>query len=110
MPSNVPLELFENNDEKLNFTITSNVVGFSLLGIDEFEVYVKASAATPDNDAGVWKGTVATGEVVIEGADSAYVIVDAAGLTTTKTWYRADIISGGLRKTAVYGALTVVDL
>lgn len=110
MPSNVPLTLYEANDEKLNFTITSNIVGFNLTGVDEVETYVKASAATADNDAGVWKGTVTLGDVVIEGADSGYVIVPSTAVTTTKTWYRIDIISAGLRKTAVYGALTVVDL
>lgn len=110
MPSVVPLTLYEANDEKLNFTITSNVVGFNLAGVDEIEVYVKATAATADNDAGVWKGTVALGDVVIEDDDSGYVIVPATAVTTTKHWYRIDIISDALRKTAVYGELTVVDL
>jgi hypothetical protein len=110
MPSDVPLTLYEKNDEKLNFTITSNVVGFNLLGVDEVEVYVKASAATADNDAGVWVGTVTDGDVVIEGSDTGYVIVPNTAVTTTKTWYRIDIIADSLRKTAVYGVLTVVDL
>lgn len=110
MPSDVPLTLYEANDEKLNFTITSNIVGFNLSGVDEVEVYVKASAATPDNDAGVWKGSVTLGDVVIEDDDSGYVIVPNTAVTTTKTWYRIDIISAGLRKTAVFGVLTVVDL
>jgi hypothetical protein len=109
MPSVVPLTLYENNDEKLNLTITSNVVGFSLVGKD-MEAYVKASAATPDNDAGVWTGTSDDGDIVIEDADSAYVMIPAAAVTTTKAFYRVDVLSSGLRKTAVYGTLTVVDL
>ncbi len=109
MPSEVPLTLYENNDEKMNLTITSNVVGFSLVG-KSMEAFVKASAATPDNDAGVWTGDTTGGEIVIEDADNAYVMVPAAAVTTTKGWYRVDVISGGLRKTAVYGPLTVVDL
>ncbi len=110
MPSVVPLTLYEANDEKLNFTITSNVVGFTLLGADEIEVFVKASAATPDNDAGVWLGTLTDGDVVVDDEDSGYVVVPGTALTTTKTWYRIDIIVDSIRKTAVYGELTVVDL
>lgn len=109
MPSEVALTLYENNDEKLNLTITSNVVGFSLVGKD-IEVFVKASRTTADDDAGVWVGTVDDGDVVISDADEAYVMIPAASVTTTKAWYRVDILSAGLRKTAVYGVLTVVDL
>ena len=109
MPSEVALTLYENNDEKLNLTITSNVVGFSLVGKD-LEAFVKASASTPDNDAGVWVGTSDDGDIVIEDEDSAYVMIPASAVTTTKTFYRVDVLSGGLRKTAVYGTLTVVNL
>jgi hypothetical protein len=109
MPSEVPLTLYENNDEKLNLTITSNVVAFTLVG-KTMEALVKASAATPDNDAGVWTGSTTGGEIVIEDEDNAYVMIPRAAVTTTKTWYRVDVITGGLRKTAVYGTLTVVDL
>lgn len=109
MPSEVALTLYENNDEKLNLTVSSNVVGFSLVGKD-MEAYVKAAASTPDNDAGVWVGTTDDGDIVVEDEDNAYVMIPAAALTTTKAWYRVDILSGGLRKTAVYGVLTVVDL
>lgn len=109
MPTRQDLTLYENNDEKMNFTITSNVVGFTLVG-KTIEVLVKASAATADNDAGVWLGSTATGEVTIVDADEAYAMVPRAAVTLTKGWYRCDIISGGLRKTAGYGSLTVVDL
>ena len=109
MPSEVALTLYENNDEKLNLTISSNVVGFSLVGKD-LEAFVKASASTPDDDAGVWMGTSDDGDIVIEDEDNAYVLIPAAALTTTKGWYRVDVLAGGLRKTAVYGTLTVVDL
>lgn len=109
MPSEVALTLYENNDEKLNLTITSNVVGFSLVGKD-MEAFVKASAATPDNDDGVWVGTTDDGDIVIEDEDNAYVMIPASAVTTTKTFYRVDVLSGGLRKTAVYGTLRVVDL
>lgn len=109
MPTEQALRLYENNDEKLNFTVTSNVEDFTLIGT-VVEVFVKASAATPDDDAGVWKGTSGGGEVVIEDGDNCYVLVPATAVTTTKGWYRCDVIAGGLRKTAAYGSLEVVDL
>lgn len=109
MPTEQALTLYEGNDEKLNFAITSNIEGFTLIGTS-IEAFVKASAATPDNDAGVWKGTTTGGEVVIDDASNGYASVPASAVTTTKGWYRIDVISGGLRKTAAYGRLTVVDL
>lgn len=109
MPTEVPLTLYENNDEKLNFTITSNVVGFTLVG-KTVEVYLKAARTTADNDAGVWLGTTSGGQVTIVDADEAYAEIPASAVTTTKGWYRCDVISSGLRKTAAYGAVTVVDL
>lgn len=109
MPTRTDLTLYENNDEKLNFTITSNTEDFTLIGTD-VEIYVKATAATADNDAGVWMGDSDGGEVVIEDADSCYALVPRTAVTTTKGWYRLDVIAGGLRKTAAYGTLTVVDL
>lgn len=109
MPTQQALTLYENNDEKLNFVVTSNIEDFTLLGTD-IEAFVKVSAATPDNDAGVWKGTSDGGEVVIEDGTTGYVMVPASAVTTTKGWYRIDVVSGGLRKTAGYGALTIVDL
>lgn len=109
MPTEQALTLYEANDEKLNFLITANISGFTLIGTS-IEAFVKASASTADNDAGVWKGTTGTGEVVIQDASNCYALVPASAVTTTKHWYRLDVIYGGLRKTAAYGTLTVVDL
>lgn len=109
MPTQQALTLYENNDEKLNFTVSSNIEGFTLIGTD-IEVFLKVSAATPDDDAGVWLGTSDLGDVVIEGADTGYAMIPADQVTTTKGWYRVDVIAGGLRKTAAYGLVTVVDL
>lgn len=109
MASQVDLTLYEANDEKLNFTITSNIPGFSLVG-KTVEVFVKPSASTADGDGAVWMGSTATGEVTVVDADEVYAEVPSAAVTLTKGWYRADVISSGLRKTAVYGELTIVDL
>lgn len=109
MPTEQALTLYENNDEKLNFTIGSNIDGFTLIGAD-IEVYLKASRTTPDDDAGVWLGTNDGGEVVIEDGTTGYAQIPAAQVTTTKGWYRVDVLSGGLRKTAAYGNVVVVDL
>lgn len=109
MPTLQAVTLYENNDEKLNFVVTSNVPGFTLVGTT-IEVFLKVSAATADNDAGVWKGSTVGGTVVIDDGDSGYAMIPAASVTTTKGWYRVDVISGGLRKTAAYGGVTVVDM
>lgn len=109
MPTEQALTLYEGNDEKLNFTITSNVEGFTLVGTT-IEVFLKVSAATPDGDAGVWKGSTVGGLVVIDDSDSCHANVPNTAVTTTKGWYRCDVISGGLRKTAAYGTVSVVDL
>ena len=110
MPTEQALTLYENNDEKLNFTITSNVVGFTLIGTD-IEVYLKVARTTADNDPGVWVGTVDDGDVVIDDADEGYVMIPRSAVTTTKGWYRIDVIdTGDIRKTAAYGTVTVVDL
>lgn len=110
MPSEVPLTLYEGNDETLHVTITSNIAGFTLVG-KTIETFLKANRATVDGDAGVWKGSTSTGEVVIVDADEATVAVPASVVTTTKGWWRCDVIDGtGKRKTAGYGPVTIVDL
>lgn len=115
MASSVAITLNENNDENVNFAITTNVptVGtvLNLSGLT-VEVYLKPSATTVDTDGAVWKGSTATGEVTITDAPNGLctVSIPAATVQDTKRWYRCDVISSGKRKTAVYGNVTVVDM
>ena len=107
--------LNENNDENVKVTITTNVptegTALDLTG-KTVEAFLKPTKGTADNDAAVWKGSTATTGVTITDAANgkATVSIPAANVTTTQTWWRVDVISGGLRKTAVYGVVTVVDL
>jgi hypothetical protein len=86
--------------------ICGELTGLSL------EAFVKPTRATADSDGAVWKGTTTGGQITITdaAAGKATISIPGSALTTTQTWWRCDVLSGGLRKTAVYGVLTVVDL
>lgn len=115
MATNAALSLNENNDEVIRVTITTNQPSagtpLDLTGMT-LEVYVKPSAATADTGAGVWKGTSTGGDITITDAANGKVAiaVPAADVTTSQGWWRLDVLNAGLRKTAAYGALTVLDL
>lgn len=109
MASRQDLTLNEANDEMLRVAVSSNVSGFTLVG-KSLEAYVKATAGTADNDAGTWKGSTTTGEVVIVDAGNCTVAIPGSALTTTKGWWRLDVIDTGKRKTAAFGTLTIVDM
>ncbi|OLE27989.1 MAG: hypothetical protein AUG44_08795 [Actinobacteria bacterium 13_1_20CM_3_71_11] len=76
------------------------------------EAFLKPSKATADIDGSVWKGTTTGGQITVTDAvnGKATISVPAASVTTSMGWWRCDVVSGGLRKTAVYGVVTVVDL
>lgn len=109
------LSLNENNDEEVLATITTNQptdgTVLDLTG-KTLEAFLKASAATADNDGSVWKGTTTGGEVVVTDAVNGKVTVKipAASVTTSMKWWRLDVLNGSLRKTALYGVVTVTDL
>lgn len=115
MASKVDISLNENNDEAIKVVITTNVpVGGTTLDITgmSLEAFLKPTASTADTDAAVWKGTSGGGQITITDAPNgkATVSVPASAVTLTQTWWRCDVVSGGLRKTAVYGQLSVVNL
>lgn len=110
------ITLNENNDEKVNFALTTNVpttnTVLDLTGMS-LEMYLKPNKGTADTAGGVWKGTSAGGDLVVTDAANGlcYAVIPAASVTTTQGWYRVDVISsGGKRKTSVYGVVTVNDL
>lgn len=115
MANSVNISLNENNDEDVQVTIQTNVptVGtvLNLTGMT-VEAYLKQSAATSDTDASTWKGTTTGSGVVLTDSTNGIctVSVPAASVTTAMHWWRVDVISGGKRKTAVYGSVTVQDL
>ncbi len=115
MASSIALTLNESNDENVNFVITTNIPSLgTTLDISTFtvEVFLKQSATTADSDGTTWKGSTATGEVTITDGPNGKCTVAIPGTVVqdTKHWYRCDVVNSGKRKTAVYGALTVVDM
>lgn len=117
MAIQVPLTLNENNDEEILATLTTNQPSagtvLDLTG-KTVEAYLKVSAATADSDASTWKGLSTGGSPAITITNAAAgqltVLVPATSITTAMKWWRLDVLSGSLRKTSLYGVITVVDL
>jgi hypothetical protein len=109
------LTLNENNDEEILATLTTNQPAngtpLDLTGL-ALEAFLKVSAATSDADGSTWKGTTTGGQVVVTDAVNGEVSVNipAASVTTSMGWWRLDVLDGALRKTALYGVVTVTDL
>jgi hypothetical protein len=109
------LTLNENNDEEILAVLTTNQPAddtpLDLTGMT-LEAYLKVSAATSDVDGSTWKGTSGGGDITVTDAANGEVsvMVPAASITTAMKWWRLDILDGGLRKTALYGDVTVTDL
>lgn len=106
--------LNEANDETVRVVLTTNQpspgTALNLTG-KTLEAFLKPSAATADGDSSVWKGTTAS-EITVTDAPNgkASIAMPASAVVLAKQWWRLDVISAGLRKTAVYGAVAVTDL
>lgn len=115
MANSLTWTLNENNDEKVNFALTTNVpTAGTVLNLTGcvVEVYLKAGKGASDTDPAAWKGSTATTGVTVTDATNGlcYAQIPAAKVTTTQTWLRVDVLdAGGLRKTACYGPVTVND-
>lgn len=115
MANNVAITLNENNDEDVDVAITTNVpvtgTVLNLTGMT-LEAYLKTSARTSDTDVTTWKGSTVTGEITVTDATNglASIAIPASAVQITKGWWRCDVLNGGLRKSAVSGAVTVVDM
>lgn len=109
--------LNENNDEKLNFTLTTNepadgtpldLTGMSLTFV------LKPSRSTDDGAAGAWSGTSTAGDITVTDAPNGlcYVRIPRAHVTLTQGWYHLDVIevATDLLKTSVFGVVTITDL
>jgi hypothetical protein len=115
MANKVDITLPENNDARIHVAITTNVpvdgTVLDLTGLS-LEAGLKPNASTADTDLTVWKGTTAGGEITVTDAvhGLATISIPAAFVTQVQTWWRCDVVSGGLRNTAPYGVLTVINL
>lgn len=105
------LTLVEGNTETVEETVTDDDTGqpFNLTG-KTVEFYIKANATVPDTDPSVVKLSTATGEVTVTDAAGGVATVAVPAQAAGTAWHRLDVVSGGSRKTAVYGPLYVIDV
>lgn len=109
--------LNENNDEKVNFSLTTNepadgtpldLTGMSLTFV------LKPSKQTDDGAAGVWTGTSTAGDITVTdaAAGECYVKIPRANVTLTQGFYKLNVteVATDLLKTSVFGTVTVQDL
>lgn len=115
MAQSLPLALNENNDEEINAILSTNQptvdTALNLTGLT-LEAYLKASPSASDTDASTWKGTTTGGQIVVTVATAGKVSIKipAASITTAMAWWRLDVLDTGLRKTALYGVVSVTNL
>lgn len=110
------LTLRENNDETIALTITAEVSGYDLTAVTRLEFYLKVDACYTDDDpATLLLSSTHPAEMVIVSQDAstitATVQVPASALTGSyDRFYHLDALTDALRRTALYGQVTVVDL
>lgn len=116
MAAQVNLTMHEGNDETVAITVTSANGGGDLSGVARLDVVLKPDGCASDDDqAALVLSSTSASEVVILTQDTdeitAEAYVPASYLQSTyDRVYRVDAIgSGGERRTAVYGAVTVID-
>lgn len=114
MPSRRQLVLLQRNNEKVRLDITEEDTGDpqDLTGVT-VEVFIKPNAETADDDDAATVLSTATGDITIQppSTDGIALLTVPADLTTTagESWWRADCIVDGFRKTAMYGPFIVRD-
>lgn len=113
MPSLINLTLHEGNDETVSVTIVP-ASGGSLAGVTGLEMVLKPSTCEDDDDDDALVLTTGNGIVLnSQSADliTATITIPATALTETyeRAW-RLDALTGSARRTALYGAVTVIDL
>lgn len=111
-----PLTLYEGNDETLSVTILP-ADGESLSTVTAIEFYLKADACDGDDDDGVLflstENPPGGVTIVSQSADEivATVEIPASALVDPYgRFWRLDVMTGVLRRTAMYGPVTVLDL
>lgn len=114
MPDRRELVLLQRNTETVELTFTQEDGGApqDLTGVT-VEVYVKPSAETADDAATTTLTSGPDGGIVIDppASDGLAVMTVPAELTATagESWWRADCVVDGARKTAMYGPFIVRD-
>lgn len=112
-----PITLREGNDETLRMTIVPDDPTEDLTAVTSIEVYLKTERCTSDTDPSTLKLTSANPAQVQITSQTMTQIVALAHIPGTALtppygrFWRADGLgSGGARRTAMFGPVTVVDL
>lgn len=113
MSTQVALTLHEGNDEALDLVVTADD-GSDLSLITSLELVLKADTCDPDTDGLVLSSTVPAEIDILtqtEGTLTATAYIPAAALAEPygRVW-RLDALTGALRRTVMYGPVTVIDL
>jgi hypothetical protein len=108
----VNLTLAEFNDETLNVAITANSVAYNLTGVT-VQALFKVNAGDLDSAGTTLTLSTATSGVTITNAAGglATVTIPKSNLQNTNfTFWRLDVIVGGLTNTVFYGTVTITKL
>lgn len=107
MASQGSLTFHEYNDETVNATLFADAARSQPLDLEDcvVEFIYKTSNAEPDDQAIVIVGDIldaANGIVRFEIGDEK--------VSLQRKFFRIDVLSGDIRKTAIYGPVSVIDL
>lgn len=111
MPSRKNLTLYEANTEQVTIAVALDGGAYNLTGA-ALEVYIKADATVADTDPSVSKLTIGSGITVLDAPSGQVRATIPAGVVVGPgaRWYRLDVVEGTVRRTAVYGTLTIKDM
>lgn len=117
MATEVKLILHEENDETVLMNITSDDLADDLTDVVLLEFYLKTDSCVPDSDPLTLLLTSADAnevDILTQTMDlitaEAYIPASALLEPYDRFWRVDAITSGGLRRTAMYGPVSVVDL
>jgi len=116
MPSNVLLTLRQSNDEIIDVVITPNSALDDLSLVTQLVAVLKPDQCTTDTDASTLTLTsndptqiVITAQTALSISATVYVPASAL-LVPYNRWWRLDAYVGTLKRTALYGLVTLIDL
>ena len=108
----VNLTLAENNDESVNFAVTSNSSALDI-STATINVYFKTAAGTTDGAALMFSSGGGSPAITITngpGGLCTLAIPHSDLYPETYTFYRLDVVFSGLQNTAIYGNITWITL
>jgi len=113
MPANATLNLLEVNTDSvvLNITLQTGGDAFDLTG-STLEFFFKPTASTADNDVSVTKLVSPTDITITDAAQGIATFTVPAGVVATPgtRFYRCDVVTGSIRRTALYGDVVVQNV